>query len=262
MIGTRTRLSLAQYLDRQGRTLLDVLFEKHGLAGAWVSGHDYASGTFEALVQVLRDAPADRVRGLVGEVVATELDLHDRVVDQWGNGEGAYRARWEDLLRCLALDGYSVSGRKLTAVERDLEGAGHVEDALAVEVRRSGLHGADAIVALLENSADDFRQVPPDYNGCLINVRAALQTLATGIALARQKTSGGSFQADKWAQVLAYLRTSGLITKADESLVSAVYGLVSPGAHQPVALSQEEMVRLGRGMAVSVCYFLVKLHNG
>ena len=126
MIGTRTRLSLAQYLDRLGHTLLDVLFEKHGLGGVWVSGRDYASGTFEALVQVLRNAPADGVQGLVGEIVATEPDLHDRVVDQWGSGEGAYRARWEDLLRCLALDGYSVSERRLTAVEPDLEGAGHV----------------------------------------------------------------------------------------------------------------------------------------
>jgi len=107
-----------------------------------------------------------------------------------------------------------------------------------------------------------FRQVPPNYNACLSNVRAALQTLATEIALARQQTKGGSFQATKWGQVLDYLRTSALITQADEDLVGSVYTFISPGAHTPVGLSQEEMVRLGRGMAVSTCYFLAKLHNG
>jgi hypothetical protein len=69
------------------------------------------------------------------------------------------------------------------------------------------------------------------------------------------------FQADKWAQTLTYLRTSGLITPAEEGLIASVYTFTSPGAHQPVGLSQEQLVRLGRGMVVSVSYFLVKLHN-
>jgi hypothetical protein len=238
-----------------------VLVEKHDLAETWVQWREEAS-VLEGLVAFLREAPSDRVQGLVEEIVATEPDLHDRAVDQWGNGAGPYRSRWEDLLRCFALDGYAVSKGRLTAVEPDLEGAGHVEDTLAAEIRRSLLPGTEGIIALLEKSADAFRQVPPDYNSCLVNVRAALQTLATEIGRARQKTNGGSFQADKWGQVLDYLRTSGLITTVEEALVSAVYTVLSSGAHQHVGLSQEEMVRLGRGMAISVSYFLVKLHNG
>jgi hypothetical protein len=158
MIGSRTRLSLAQYLDRLGRSFLDLIFEKHGLADAWVSWREYASAPLDALVHVLRDAPPDRAQGLVEEIVATEPDLYERAVDKWGNGALAYRARWEDLLQCLALDGYAVVGRRLAAVEPDLEGANHVEDALAAEIRRSGLPGAESIVALLQKSADVFRQ--------------------------------------------------------------------------------------------------------
>jgi hypothetical protein len=136
-----------------------------------------------------------------------------------------------------------------------------VEDALGAEIAKSGLPSAAGITSLLEQSANAFRQVPPDYNASLSNARAALQTLVKEIALARQQTKGGSFQADKWAQTLTYLRTSGLITPAEEGLIASVYTFTSPGAHQPVGLSQEQLVRLGRGMVVSVSYFLVKLHN-
>src|SRR6266704_521005 len=37
VIGNRSRLSLAQYLDRQGRQFLDILFEKHDVATAWAT---------------------------------------------------------------------------------------------------------------------------------------------------------------------------------------------------------------------------------
>lgn len=198
---------------------------------------------------------------MVGEIVATEADFRDHAVNQWGDGAGPYDARWRDLVQCLLLDGYTVSKHRLVAVDPDLQGAGHIEDALTAEVKRSGLPTAAGIVSVLEQSAKAFLQVPPDYNGCLSNARTALQTLATEIAEARKQKLGGSFQANKWGQVLEYLRTSHLITGIEEDLIGAVYGFISQGAHQPVGLSKEEMVRLGRGMALSICYFLVKLHN-
>lgn len=262
MIGRRTRLSLAQFLALQNCPFLDLLFEKHGLTEAWGQWRDRASDSLQALAGLLRELPPDPLQALLAEIVATEPALHDQAVDQWGGGSGAHRARWRDLLQCLALDDYAVSEYKLVAVEPKLQGAAHVEDALTAEISRSGLPGAKGIVGLLEQSASAFRQVPPDYNACLTNARAALQTLATEIAQARQQKMGGSFQADKWGQVLTYLRTSDLITQAEENLVAAVYSFVSPGAHKPVGLSEEEMVRLGRGMAVSACYFLIELHNG
>ena len=61
--------------------------------------------------------------------------------------------------------------------------------------------------------------------------------------------------------MLAYLRTSDLITEEEEKGIAGVYGFVSPGAHTPVGLSEQEMACLGRNLAVSMCYLLVKLHN-
>ena len=113
----------------------------------------------------------------------------------------------------------------------------------------------------MENSATAFRRSPPDYNGCLSNARVALQTLATAIANVRTTTHPGSFDETKWGQILAYLRTSGLITKSEEEGLAGVSSFVSPGAHTPVGISEEEFARLGRSLVASMCYFLVKRYN-
>jgi hypothetical protein len=261
MIGTRTRLSLAQYLDRQSGPSLDVLFAKHGVTESWIESSRFAPDTLSALVRTLKEMEAGRLLALIEEVVATEPALRDQAIDQWGTGAAAYGARRADLLRCLLLDGYEVSNARLIAVGPELEGASTVEDALAAEIVGSTLPSAPGITHLLEQSAQGFRQVPPDYNACLSNARTALQTLATQIALERQKKQGGSFQSEKWGQVLSYLRTSDLIGERDERLISSVYTFISPGAHRPIQLSEAELVRLGRGMAISLCYFLIRLHK-
>lgn len=261
MISNRTRISLAQHLLRQSPHFIHLLLEKHGLAQALTAWDEWGEWA-QRLVSFLRQVQPDPLYGVLVEVVATEDDLRDRVVDQWGNGADAYDARWRDLVQCLLLDGYAVDKHRLVAVDPVVTGANQAEDVLADEIFKSGLPNAASIVSLLDQSADAFRQTPPNHNACLSNARAALQTLATEIAVARQQVKGGSFQPDKWGQVLAYLRTSALITRNDEDLVASVYTFISPGAHQPIGLSQEELVRLGRGMAVSASYFLVKLHNG
>jgi hypothetical protein len=263
MIGERTRISLAQYLALQGNESLDLLFRKQGLRAEWETWRDHAgSGSVRAaLVNLLSDLAPDRLLAVLEEIASTEADMREWAGGSWGDGLQAYSSRWRDLRKCLALDGYEIGEGHVRAVEPELPGAAGMEDALTAEVHRSGLPSANGILALVEQSANAFLQSPPNYNACLSNARAAVQTLATEIAQARQAKVGGAFQADKWGQVLEYLRTSGLIAKTHEDLVSAVYTFISPGAHTPIALSQEEMVRLGRGMAVSIGYFLVKLHN-
>ena len=114
----------------------------------------------------------------------------------------------------------------------------------------------------LESSADSFRRVPPNYNACLNDARVALETLARMIAKARLSKHPGGFDETKWGQVLAYLRASRLVTAAEEGGLAGVYGFISPGSHKLIGISEEEMVRLGRSLLVSMCYFLVKKHNG
>ena len=86
--------------------------------------------------------------------------------------------------------------------------------------------------------------------------------MATAIAEARRAKQGGNFDASSWGQVLAYLRTSGLITEQEETGISGVFTFVSPGAHTLVGLTEREMARLGRSLIAHMCYFLVKRFNG
>ena len=120
---------------------------------------------------------------------------------------------------------------------------------------------ADGVIQVLEKSAEAYRKAPPDYNACLTNARVALQTLATAIAKQRLANHPGFFDESKWGQVLSYLRTSGFVSDEEEKALAGVFGLVSDGAHVPVGLTEQEMVRLGRSLIVAMCYFLVKRHN-
>jgi Resolvase, N terminal domain len=97
-----------------------------------------------------------------------------------------------------------------------------VEDALVVAIQESGLPSSGGIVALINKSAEAFRRAPPDYNACLAEIRAALQTLATEIAVARRRTHPGSSQEDKWGQVMAYW---------SPTMIAAVYARKSTEQH-------------------------------
>jgi hypothetical protein len=122
-----------------------------------------------------------------------------------------------------------------------------------------GLSDTEAILQVLDGSASAFRS--GDFNGCLNNARVALQTLATTIAQARLSTHPKSFDATSWGEVIAYLRTSGFISQQQERGLAGVFGFISPGSHTPIGFSEEEFARLGRSLAVSFCYFLVKRQN-
>jgi hypothetical protein len=252
MLSRRAKLSLCQLLELQDRSNLRVLFEKHGLYNEYLQA-EYGSPLMDIIQQSITDANDEQLHGFLGEIVRTTGDLRYRVYPRY-----RYDERWDDLIRCLLLDGYKVEDKSLLSVDPAIEGAAPVEDDLTAAIIRSELAEKEEIVRLLESSANAFRRVPPDYNACLADVRVALQTLATAIARVRVGTFSGSFDETKWGQVLAYLRTSGLITKPEEDGLSGVFSFVSPGAHIPVDASDEEMARLGRSLTVSMCYFLVK----
>jgi hypothetical protein len=112
---------------------------------------------------------------------------------------------------------------------------------------------------VIANSADAFRR--NDFNGCLGNARVALQSLATKIARERQVKHPGNFDPTKWGQVAAYLRVSGFITAEHEAGLTGVFSFASPGSHIPLGFSEQEFARLGRGLALGFCYFLIKHYN-
>jgi uncharacterized protein len=205
----------------------------------------------------MQGATDEQLRSLFDEIIRTHGDLRNRVSPRY-----RYDERWADFVHCLGLDGYRMEGESLVARDPTVEGTAPVEDDLTCELQRSRLAEAPEVIRLMTNSGEAFRRVPPDYNGCLTSARVALETVGKGIARVRRSTHVGNFDESRWGQVLAYLRTSGLITQEEEEGIAGVYGFASLGAHRPIGLTEEETARLGRSLAASMCYFLVKRYNG
>lgn len=255
MFSTRTKLSLCQYLSLQTPMFLAILLQKHGIG---ISADYVPPDVLLTLISLaLAEASPEQIQSLLEEIIRTSRDLRRRL-----NSKQQYDDRWEDLLHCLQLDGYKIDGRRLVSFDPTIAASPPIDDDLSDEIRRSSLPDGQQILQLLENSAEAFRRMPPDYNGCLSNVRVALETLARTIAKARQVKHPGSFDETKWGQVLAYLGASGFITRKEEEGIAGVYSFVSPGSHIPVGATEEEMARLGRSLVASMCYFLIKRYDG
>jgi hypothetical protein len=126
-------------------------------------------------------------------------------------------------------------------------------------LKRSKLPEVEPILNMIEESANEFKA--RNKNACLNAARVALETLARTIAVERQATHPGNFAEDKWGQVVAYLRKSEFIDKNEEVGLTGVYSFISPGSHVPLGVSDLEFARLGRTLAFSCCYFLIKAAN-
>jgi hypothetical protein len=253
-LSLRSKLSLAQLLALLSPDLLALLFKKHGLN--WPSHVQ----PLQWLTEVLSKVDEPRLASLTEETLRTSGTLRA----SYTGSKWHFDERLQDFRVCAALDGYHVmpsdgynaKGYKLVPVEPSLPGADAVEDDLTSALKTSKLPETDDILALLEKSAAAFTAHPPDYNACLAEARAALETLGIAIAKAR----GGTTLV--WGDSLAFLRTSGLVTVEEEKGIAGVYRFVSPGAHKHVALDEQEMTRLGRSLVISMIYFLLKEHNG
>jgi hypothetical protein len=256
VLTARTIVSLSQYFALQEQEWLQLLFGKHN-----VETYEFDKLDGLAYVRTIQDwlthADDNNVEAILAEVVRTQGSFRNRVTPRY-----VYDERYEDLRVCLALDGYLIERGQLLRTEPTLDGAAAVEDDLARALQQSGLPEAQDVDQCLARSVEGFRQTPPDLNGALTNARVALQTLATAISRVNAGSRPTGFDESKWGQVAAHLRTSGVISKEEETGLAGVFTFVSPGAHTPVGLSETEMVRLGRSLVVSMCYFLVKRYNG
>jgi len=258
VLTARALISLSQYFALQGRDLIELLFAKHGVATPNCYARDGNDLNYVKTIQHwLSAAEPARIEAIIEEVARTQGSFRNSVSPRY-----VYDERYEDLRVCLALDGYIVESGQLLRTEPNLEGAVAIEDDLTRELHHSGLSEGDDVLQLLSSSADDFRKSPPDLNGALTNARVALQTLVTSISRVNQSTRPAGFDESKWGQVLAHLRTCGLVTEEEEKGIAGVFTFLSPGAHTPVGLSEMESVRLGRSLVVSMCYFLAKRYNG
>lgn len=193
------------------------------------------------LLNIVRGLDDRALMLVLAEIVATQGDLRSRV-----NPKYRFDERVHDLTQCLLLDGYSVQNAKLQ-IDSSIEDAAPLEDDLIVALQNSGAPRATEIVAKIADSAQAFRATPPDYKAALVNARVALETLAADVAadIASSMTPGPAYNPAKWGEVLAFLRSSGKITLEEEKGLAGVFGLLSPGAHRPVGIPEDQMTRLG-----------------
>ncbi len=256
MISQRTRLSLCLYLEMQGASVAAVLLEKHGLQLT-------DNGTLVEMIKVsLSLATPQQIQSILEEVVGTEAYLSANFSDLAYGHVSPYNQRWNDLVRCLELDGYRVEDNELIPIDPTVHGVStDIEDDLSRELSSSQLVSAQEIKQAISNAVEAFRRAPPDYNACLSNARVSLQSLAKAIAIQRRTTHPNGFDENSWGQIIRYLRTSGFIREKEEEGLTGVYSFISPGAHTPLSLDDEEMARLGLSLALSMCYFLVKSYN-
>jgi hypothetical protein len=220
-------------------------------------------GTATDILHCLRRSNHVERMGLIDEVCHSTRMFRAAV-----NPKYIYDERWTDLERCLLLDGYRITGDysagyRVSAVDPTVEGAAAIDDDLSVELLRSNLADREDIVRLMDNSAIDFRKQPPDFNGALTSARVSLETIAKNIAAIYQQTIAMAGDPTKFGATIAYLRhQANFLNDKEEQGITGVYAFVSPGAHVPVGFTEEEMVRLGRSMIATLCYFLIKKHNG
>ncbi len=253
MIGQRTRYSLAQFLELQEPMTSIVLFGKYGVQDLSLPHGQLLYG----LLNTLRDLDARTLMLALAEVVATTGDLRARV-----NPKYRFDERLHDLTQCLLLDGYIIKSKMLVQTDPSITDAAPLEDDLIDALQKSGAPHAQEIIAKINDSAGAFRSTPPDYNASLVNARVALETLAGDVAAhnASQQPTPPTYNPSKWGEVLVFLRSSGEITVEEEKGLAGVFGFLSPGAHRPMGIPEDQMTRLGRSFALNMCWFLLKNH--
>ena len=209
------------------------------------------------LLNTLRDLDDRTLMLALAEVVATSGDLRAKV-----NPKYRFDERMHDLTQCLLLDGYIIQDKKLLQTDPSIADAAPLEDDLIAALQNSGAPRAQEIIAKINDSAGAFRATPADYNASLVNARVALETLAGDVAshITSQQQSPTTYNPTKWGEVLAFLRSSGEITTEEEKGLAGVFGFLSPGAHRPVGIPEDQMTRLGRSFALNMCWFLLKNH--
>ena len=250
MIGLRARYSLAQFLSLQEVEFAIVLLTKHEVRIS-VEGGDL----LRTLTNSIRSQPEEVVLSILDEIIRTGGDLRSRV-----NPKYRYDERMADLKRCLQLDGHIVSKEGLIPIDPSIDDAPPMDDDLVQALKLSGLPLAEEIIRKINSSAESFRAAVPNYNACLNDIRVALESLAAAIAQLRTTPDSPSYDPTKWGSILGFLRLRGLITQEEERGLAGVYGFISPGSHRPLGLSEDQMARLGRSLALGMCWFLVKIN--
>lgn len=236
----RTKLSLVQFLDLQDYEHLSILLEKH----LFKSRCSNITELKRSLVGI------GSMSLLLNEIVTTRQALNRRVTSKT-----SFNERWDELVKCLFLDGYKTENNMLIAIEPNIDGIIAIEDDLTNEIKKSSLAQKNEIVKLINESAEAFKSTLPDYNGCLAKARLSVETIVRDIATEIDGVN------DNWGASLGKLFRNSFFEKKEEESISSTYTFISDGSHIPLGFTDEEYARYGRNLIMSVCYYIVKKYN-
>lgn len=198
-------------------------------------------------------APPEALRNML-----TELLARNKILYSEARVKHVFVSGIEELARWALHDGWIVENETLVRVTPAAEEATGIRDKFLQDIQTSGLDDDGAIKNAVENSSKDFVAVPPDFNGSTTKVRIALETLARRAAGAIAKKKGADYSQDSWGKALLFLRSSKVIELREEEILARVYTFISPGAHVPKGITEEEWARLARTFGLSSAYFLLQ----
>lgn len=189
-------------------------------------------------------------------ICADVISLRD-TIRTLTNSEFKFDERWTRLERSLRLDGYTIFGGTIKSEDPIADQLITMEDSLAALIHQTRVPQASDIVTLMKNSAEDFMKLPPDYNGCLSNIRTVLETLPKSLAASVQSKCGENKDTSKWRNAISYLKGKTFLSEKEEQTLISIYSLLSE-QHRPVLITEEEMVHFARTLSLSGCWLLAK----
>lgn len=248
MLTNRTTATLVQLFHALSPYAVRLLFIKHLDA-------DPNPPTIDNLFYLLSSAPPDNLTGLLVEIVGSRRTIRADAPTKY-----VFDDRHADLLRQLRSDGFDVVEDALVRLLPTAEPIAQISDYLEETLAGSGLEADGEITRLLRESAASLSAAEPDFNNATTKARIALETIARRSAAARATAAGRPAPEDTWGHALADLRDHGGISLAEENALASIYTLISPGAHVPRGLTDQQWALLSKSFAVSGVYFLLHQH--
>lgn len=241
ILNLRTKISLSQLLEIFEYTWINTLFEKYSLP------HNC-----QDISDIKKIVITKNIIPLIQEVVSTKRELRSRISPKY-----KFEDRWDDLEKCLLLDGYKINkNHTITSIEPSVDGIIAMEDDLITEINQSSLSKKAEITQLIKESEEAFKNPIPDYNSCLSKARISLETII------RNKIEDETTTNESWGRSLNILKANGFISTDEEKAIASTYTFVSDGSHIPLGFTNEEYSRYGRNLIMTVCYYIIKKQNG
>lgn len=246
MLTNQTRAALVQLLQSISPNGVRLLFLKH-------FNIDQQYYDTDSLLQLTSSATPEEMTGLLVELVGGQTAIRADAP-----AKHVFDARIGELARRLRADGFEVIKDALCRLVPAAEPAAQISDYLDDALLTSGVDGDEAIRRMLGESYSSMSASPPNFNDSTTKARIALETVARRTApLVATKRSRPAPQ-DSWGSALHFLKAEDVITQAEEDALAKVYTLISPGAHSPKGLTDEQWALLSRTFAISGAYFLIQ----